>query len=39
MKKLISISITLSTVLVAYMLFAFQLLPKNVQQIVFAEEK
>jgi hypothetical protein len=39
MTKLIIVVITFSAALAAYTLFAFQLPPKNVQQIVFAEEQ
>ena len=39
MKKLTAILIAISTVVVAYMIFAFQLPPESVQHIVFAEEQ
>jgi hypothetical protein len=39
MKKLTTISITISALLVAAMIFAFQLPPSNNQHIVFAKEQ
>jgi hypothetical protein len=39
MKKLATISITISAIIVAAMIFAFQLPPSNNQHIVFAREQ